>query len=203
MILHAKRLHDTHSLSHTSHVLCCIYTYIQGRENVAHTDQPLKEGNVHISAPHIYGSALEALELVPNSSMSFLNIGSGTGYVSCIVADILGSRSSHYGIEIHADVVQHSRAAIERWMTRTTTSSSSSPPPSIHIIHGNGLDVLPTKGESVFGFDRIYVGAAVERRNLNKLTRLLRPGGILVGPGAYHRLCVCVVWIVEYTHVKG
>jgi protein-L-isoaspartate O-methyltransferase len=153
---------------------------LQGRENVAHTDQPLKEGNVHISAPHIYGSALEALELVPNSSMSFLNIGSGTGYVSCIVADILGSRSSHYGIEIHADVVQHSRAAIERW-TRATTSS----PPSIQIIHGNGLDVLPTRGESVFGFDRIYVGAAVERRNLNKLSRLLRPGGILVGPGTY------------------
>lgn len=64
---------------------------------MAHADQPLKEGNIHLSAPHIYGSALEALELQPNSSLSFLNIGSGTGYVSCIVADVMGTRSSNYG----------------------------------------------------------------------------------------------------------
>ena len=70
---------------------------IQGNESIAHSDQPLKEGRVHISAPHIYASAIEALDLVPNSSTSFLNIGSGTGYVSCIVAEILGCNSLHYG----------------------------------------------------------------------------------------------------------
>jgi len=64
---------------------------------MAHSDQPLKEGNVHISAPHIYGSAIEALDLVPNSSMSFLNIGSGTGYICCIAAEILGPNSLNYG----------------------------------------------------------------------------------------------------------
>jgi protein-L-isoaspartate O-methyltransferase len=52
---------------------------------------------VHISAPHIYASAMEALDLVPDSSLSFLNIGSGTGYISCIVAEILGPKSIHYG----------------------------------------------------------------------------------------------------------
>ncbi len=71
--------------------------HTQGNETLAHSDQPLKEGNVHISAPHIYGSAIEALDLVPNSCTSFLNIGSGTGYVSAIVADILGPNSLHYG----------------------------------------------------------------------------------------------------------
>lgn len=172
---------------------------------MAHADQPLKEGNVHLSAPHIYGSALEALELQPNSSMTFLNIGSGSGYVSCIVADIMGTRSGNYGtnqslthfialhvvflcsfclflsplgIEIHSDVVQHSKNAIEAWKRASTRDS-----PPIHIIHGNGLDVNATCGESAVGFDRIYVGAAVERRHLSKLTTLLRPGGILVGPG--------------------
>jgi len=70
---------------------------LQGNETLAHSDQPLKEGNVHISAPHIYGSAIEALDLVPNSCTSFLNIGSGTGYVSAIVADILGPNSLNYG----------------------------------------------------------------------------------------------------------
>ena len=69
----------------------------QGSEDSAHSDEPLKEGNVHISAPHIYGSALEALELQPNSSLSFLNVGSGTGYLSCIVAEILGQKSLNFG----------------------------------------------------------------------------------------------------------
>ena len=64
---------------------------------MAHMDQPLREGNLHISAPHIYGSVLEALELRPNSSLSFLNLGSGTGYLSCIVASILGSHSNNFG----------------------------------------------------------------------------------------------------------
>ena len=54
---------------------------------------------MHISAPHIYGSALEALDLVPDSSMSFLNVGSGTGYISCVVAHILGPNSLNYGEE--------------------------------------------------------------------------------------------------------
>mmetsp|Transcript_47456 Transcript_47456/g.143656 ORF Transcript_47456/g.143656 Transcript_47456/m.143656 type:complete len:129 (+) Transcript_47456:194-580(+) len=69
----------------------------KGNEESAHSDQPLKVGNVHLSAPHIYGSALEALELTENSSLSFLNVGSGTGYLSCIVAEILGSKSVNFG----------------------------------------------------------------------------------------------------------
>jgi protein-L-isoaspartate O-methyltransferase len=63
---------------------------------MAYADQPVKEGNVHLSAPHIYGSVLEALELHPNTSLSFLNAGSGSGYLTCLAATVLGPRSSHY-----------------------------------------------------------------------------------------------------------
>ena len=163
---------------------------------------------MHISAPHIYGSVLEALELRPNSSLSFLNIGSGTGYMSCIVATILGSHSNNYGkigccvdrlsravvkrnlmatswfyasttgVEIFKDVVDHSRAATERWK-----NSMRRPVPNIEWVHGNALNINPNKGEAIVGFDRIYVGASVDKEHLPKLTCLLRPGGILVGPG--------------------
>ena len=74
-----------------------LFHTLQGNDALAHSDQPLKEGNVHISAPHIYGSVIEALDLVPNSCTSFLNIGSGTGYVSAIVAEVLGPNSLNYG----------------------------------------------------------------------------------------------------------
>ena len=76
---------------------------------MAHSDQPLKEGLIHISAPHIYGSAIEALDLVPNSSISFLNIGSGTGYISSIAAHVLGPDSLNYGTEINAALFLHTQ----------------------------------------------------------------------------------------------
>uniref|UniRef100_A0A7S1Z0L7 Protein-L-isoaspartate(D-aspartate) O-methyltransferase n=1 Tax=Trieres chinensis TaxID=1514140 RepID=A0A7S1Z0L7_TRICV len=167
----------------------------KGNEDTAHSDQPLKVGNVHISAPHIYGSALEALELRPNSSLSFLNVGSGTGYLSCIVAEILGPKSLNFGVEIHEDVVQHCNESIENWRRSRkrqacgkrqsgsrTASDTVNSGPHLQIIHGNGLNVASSMGESVVGFDRIYVGAAIERTNLPSITKLLSPGGILVGP---------------------
>lgn len=55
--------------------------------------------------------------------------------------------------------------------------------PNIHIIRGNGLNILNSEGESVVGYDRIYIGAAVDRTELTNITKLLSPGGILVGPG--------------------
>lgn len=160
-----------------------------GNESIAHSDQPLKEGNVHISAPHIYGSAVEALNLVPNSSSSFLNIGSGTGYISCIAAEILGSNSLNYGVELHDDVIQHSKASIAKWRTNmieekdgVSTIHFLDDTADMQIVKGNGLSILKTRGESVVGFDRIYIGAAVDKEDLDVIIKLLSPGGVLVGP---------------------
>jgi|EP01082_Thalassiosira_pseudonana_P002578 protein-L-isoaspartate O-methyltransferase len=161
----------------------------RGNEDSAHSDQPLKEGNVHISAPHIYGSVIEALALVPNSCTSFLNIGSGTGYVSCIVAEILGPNSLNYGVELHADVIEHCKSSIAKWKTNVvdeqgdnSTIHFMTDTADIQIIKGNGLDIINSKGESVVGFDRIYIGAAVDKDALANISKLLSPGGILVGP---------------------
>ena len=51
----------------------------------------------HISAPHIYGAVLEALDLQPNSSRAFLCVGSGTGYLCAIAAEIMGPKSHNFG----------------------------------------------------------------------------------------------------------
>jgi len=151
----------------------------KSREGLAHADQPLKEGNVHISAPHIYGSALEALELRADSSLSFLNVGSGTGYVSSIVAAIMGPTSSNLGVEIFHDVVKHSQAAVATW--KSSLNDPSRIPP-MEVLQGNALNINPSLGEACRGFDRIYIGASVQQSDLSKLTCLLKPGGILVGP---------------------
>lgn len=148
-------------------------------KDIAHKDQPIREENIHISAPHIYGSVLEALDLKMDAGLSFCNLGSGTCYLTCIVASILGSRSVHYCVEIHKDVLRYSREAIGAWKEQLSSDNKSS---NIELIHGNALKMNTNKGECALGFDRIYIGAAIEKLNLIMFKKMLKPGGILVGP---------------------
>lgn len=162
----------------------------KGSEDHAYSDRPLKEGNVHISAPHIYCTVVEALELEENSNMSFLNIGSGTGYLSCIVGQILGPGSQLFGVEIHNDVLQHCRDAITAWKNSRgvrvgggNNNASSPNDPKFDFYHGNGFEIAQDEGESRIGYDRIYVGAQISAgERLNKIRSLLAPGGLLVAP---------------------
>lgn len=148
-------------------------------KDIAHKDQPIRDENIHISAPHIYGSVLEALELNNDTGLSVLNAGSGTGYLTCIVASILGPRSVHHCVEIHEDVIRHSEEAIAAWKE---TNPDIKGTPNIDIIHGNALELSTDKGECALGFDRIYIGAAIFSFNLHMFKKMLKPGGILVGP---------------------
>jgi len=70
----------------------------KGFDDHAYLDQPLKDGEIHLSAPHMYCTIVERLELEKGASLSFLNIGSGSGYLSCLVAHLLGSKSLNYGV---------------------------------------------------------------------------------------------------------
>lgn len=49
-------------------------------EQEVYMDMPLRNGVLHLSAPSIYGAALEHLDL--QEGHSFLNVGSGTGCAS-------------------------------------------------------------------------------------------------------------------------
>lgn len=114
----------------------------------------------------------------------------------CFTKFVLSSYPSLVGIEIHRDVIDHCQNALKTWSTKksqgvnsTTASSSSTANVSArscpHIIHGNGLCISTNDGESLVGFDRIYIGAAIERGDLARMSKLLSPGGILVAPGTW------------------
>ena len=152
----------------------------QNQVSLAHSDQPLRDDHVHISAPHIYGSALEALELHAGSSQSFLNLGSGTGYLSCMVANILGPNAAHVAVEIDARTIRYAQESLKQWQIANPDMTSL---PPIEMIHGNALQVDTEQGEALTGFDRIYIGATLPRCKLDRVAQLLKPGGILVGPG--------------------
>ena len=144
----------------------------------AYFDHPIKEGKIHISAPHMYCTVAENLELVPNSNLSFLNIGSGTGYFSCLVGQILGPKSTSFAVELNADVIEHAKRAMYVWKRERAHDIVT---PEIKFFHGNGFNIK-NQGESRLGYDRIYVGGSIDRFQLPLIENLLAPGGVLVAP---------------------
>lgn len=64
------------------------FYYLPEFRRLAYRDEAWKRGNLHLSAPRIYSRVLEHLDLQPG--LSFLNIGSGTGYLSTMAGLLLG-----------------------------------------------------------------------------------------------------------------
>lgn len=108
--------------------------------------------------------------------------------IACIV--LICITTFHVGVELHDDVIEHCKTSIAKWKTAAVEDRNEGPTfhfvdatADIHIIKGNGLNILTSQGEGVVGFDRIYIGAAVDKEDLANIIELLSPGGILVGPG--------------------
>eukprot|EP00042_Codosiga_hollandica_P044654 m.445005 g.445005 ORF g.445005 m.445005 type:complete len:994 (+) comp56842_c0_seq1:1277-4258(+) len=132
---------------------------------------------IHLSAPSIYALALQALDLRPGQS--FLNIGSGSGYLSVVAGILLHSNteqsSINHGVEICQELVEYSRERVNMFM-----SSSESALVKPVLVQGSCFDLDPA-----VQYDRIYCGAecpAEPAELLQRLLRLLKPGGSIVLP---------------------
>ena len=89
---------------------------------------------IHLSAPGIYGRCVEQLDLKPG--LSFLNIGSGTGYLSAVVASLIGPHAIHHAIELRTSLVELSRTlAAERGLSSIVFHNRS-----FHAVDPKHLD---------------------------------------------------------------
>mmetsp|Transcript_72382 Transcript_72382/g.172479 ORF Transcript_72382/g.172479 Transcript_72382/m.172479 type:complete len:545 (+) Transcript_72382:102-1736(+) len=140
--------------------------WLDGLGDLVYADMPLKSGRFHLSAPQIYAEALESM-MPLQPGMSFLNIGSGTGYFNCIVSELLGEDSTNHGIDIWKEVVEYSES-------RSISLGKS----GISYVLGNVYELDVNKS---MRYDRIYLGACANSRS-KYLYGLLEVGGILVGP---------------------
>lgn len=140
--------------------------WVQGTGSVAYADVPLRHGKLHQSAPHIYARALEAL-MPLQPGLSFLNIGSGTGYFSCLVGHLIGPQSVNDGLELWQETVAHAQER-SRLLGFAT----------IEYTVGNAYEMDVNAG---MRYDRIYVGAGASAR-ARYFYHMLEVGGILVGP---------------------
>lgn len=85
--------------------------FVPQSRSTAYKDIAWKLGNLHLSAPCIYSEVLEGLKLEPG--LSFLNLGSGTGYLSTLVGLVLGSTGINHGLEVYKEVLDYANAKLE------------------------------------------------------------------------------------------
>jgi len=143
----------------------------------AYDDSPLRALDtksdgciVHLSAPSIYAAVLEALDLKPRDA--FLNIGSGSGYLSTLAATILGPDSVHHCLERCPSLAR-----------RCQETFANDPNMRHVIVHQGGVSLFELDVDnSTLRFDKIYCAAGAKSSDKQLLARFLKPNGVLVGP---------------------
>uniref|UniRef100_A0A8C5Q8F6 Protein-L-isoaspartate (D-aspartate) O-methyltransferase domain containing 2 n=1 Tax=Leptobrachium leishanense TaxID=445787 RepID=A0A8C5Q8F6_9ANUR len=149
--------------------------YLDEYKDNAYKDLAWKHGNLHLSAPCIYSEVMEALDLHPG--LSFLNLGSGTGYLSTLVGLILGPFGINHGVELHADVIEYAKQKLDQFV-RTSNSFDKFDFCEPCFVIGNCLDISLDSSP----YDRVYCGAGVQKEHEEYMKNLLKVGGILVMP---------------------
>ncbi|XP_048877727.1 protein-L-isoaspartate O-methyltransferase domain-containing protein 2-like isoform X3 [Brienomyrus brachyistius] len=149
--------------------------YLEEFRNSAYKDLAWRHGNIHLSAPCIYSEVMEALDLQPG--LSFLNLGSGTGYLSTMVGLILGPFGVNHGVELHSDVIDYAYQRLDVFI-KTSDSFDRFEFCEPSFVVGNCLEITPESRQ----YDRVYCGAGVQREHEDYMKNLLKVGGILVLP---------------------
>lgn len=116
-----------------------------------------------ISQPSLVAQMLTALQL--EAGMRVLDIGAGSGYVSALLAHLVGSTGHVVAIERQGDLIVRARSVLNRLA------------PAIDLRHGDGLHLLADCPQ----FDRIHVGCACDRIPRAWKDRLAE-GGLMMVP---------------------
>ncbi|RWS06931.1 protein-L-isoaspartate O-methyltransferase domain-containing protein 1-like protein [Dinothrombium tinctorium] len=150
--------------------------YLESCKENAYKDLAWKKGNLHLSAPCIYSEVMESLQL--EAGLSFLNLGSGTGYLSTMAGLILGPFGINHGVELYPDVVKYARKKVEQFkMSSPALDEYEFCEPK--FVAGNCLQL---DIDLLRQYDRVYCGAACPPEHENYMKNFLKIGGILVMP---------------------
>uniref|UniRef100_A0AC34GV51 Uncharacterized protein n=1 Tax=Panagrolaimus sp. ES5 TaxID=591445 RepID=A0AC34GV51_9BILA len=151
--------------------------YKEGAWKGTDSDEP----PIHISAPGIYTNIMENFDL--KRGMSFLNIGSGSGYLSSLIGFIIGSLGVNHGIEINADIIKFANETKEKFINDSVISGFDWCPPEFY--HGNAFHI-----KTDMKYDRIYCGSRVPDGERLRFLKLLKIDGVCIMPygGVFQRI---------------
>ncbi|CAH8652314.1 unnamed protein product [Heterobilharzia americana] len=113
--------------------------YFDEKSPRAYMDLAWRSGSLHLSAPSIYIVALKNLDIQPGNC--FLNVGSGTGYLSTVIGLLLGHNGINHGIEVNDFNINFSREHLAAFMSECDAPFERSFCPPV-FLHGNILDLV-------------------------------------------------------------
>ncbi|HON21727.1 MAG TPA: protein-L-isoaspartate O-methyltransferase [Candidatus Paceibacterota bacterium] len=122
---------------------------IEYLKNDAYINSPLAIGfGQTISQPLTVAFMLEKLDVQPGHKV--LDVGSGSGWTTALLAEIVGEKGKVYGIEIIPEIYEFGKANVMRYSFINKGI--------VEMYCGNGLEGL----EEAAPFDRIMCSAAVK-----------------------------------------
>ncbi|KNC53214.1 protein-L-isoaspartate O-methyltransferase domain-containing protein 2 [Thecamonas trahens ATCC 50062] len=132
-------------------------------------------GRLHHSAVSIYMDVVDALELCPGET--FLNIGSGSGYLSTVASILLGPTGCSLGVELDEAALEWAKARTDELFSSPWINTARMRQP--HFFRGDALSLA----SDTLRFDAIYVGSGIASdAHIRAFYALLKPGGRLVVP---------------------
>ncbi|CAO3621609.1 unnamed protein product [Cunninghamella echinulata] len=141
-------------------------------------DSPQTIGyGVTISAPHMHAYALEQLEKFLQPGMKALDVGSGSGYLTACMAEMVGPNGRAIGIEHISELVDYSIKNVRKRHSDWIDSGR------IKFVVGDGRLGYTEDAK----YDCIHVGAASPKKPTELIEQLKAPGRLFVPVGQYQQ----------------
>ncbi|KAL8695393.1 MAG: hypothetical protein Q9218_000152 [Villophora microphyllina] len=153
---------------------------------LAYQDSPQPIGfSATISAPHMHASAAESLLPFLHPSARVLDVGSGSGYLTHVLVNLLGPEGKVVGIDHIQGLVDLATNNMQKSEDGRNLMSSG----KVRFVKGDGREGFREEGP----YDAIHVGAAAKEEHKGLVEQLKAPGRLFipVGTGSQY------IWVVD------
>ncbi|KAI4244873.1 MAG: hypothetical protein L6R40_002779 [Gallowayella cf. fulva] len=138
-----------------------------------------------ISAPHMHASAAESLLPYLHPTARILDIGSGSGYLTHVLANLIGPEGKVVGIDHIQQLVDLAHANMAKSEDGKQLLASG----KVRFVKGDGREGWREAGP----YDAIHVGAAAREEHKGLVEQLRAPGRLFIPVGEYSQY----IWVVD------
>lgn len=145
-------------------------------KNLAEVNEALPIGyDQTISQPLVVAFMLELL--APETGEKILDIGSGSGWTSALLAEIVGEKGKIIAVDIVPELVEFAKKNVLRY-----NFVDKGIVEFLCVDGSKGYPNISSRPELVNGFDKILCSAAVQKKLPEPWKKQLRVGGRIVTP---------------------